>query len=67
MRSTDQPLELVPLLFVAKETSIPQAELKVQESESQRLKSELEQAERLELEAQVKEITRNPLPTGRNL
>lgn len=53
MRSTDQLLELVRFLRREKGTAISRSE--VQEAETQRLKTQLEQAERLASEAQVNE------------
>jgi nucleoprotein TPR len=53
MRSTDQLLELVRFLRREKEIAISRSE--VQEAETQRLKTQLEQAERLASEAQVNE------------
>lgn len=53
MRSTDQLLELVRFLRREKEIAISRSE--VQEAETQRLKTQLEQAERLANEAQVNE------------
>ncbi len=51
LRSSDQLLELVRFLRREKEIAISRAE--VQEAETQRLKTQLEQAERQAIEAQV--------------
>ena len=54
MRSTDQLLELVRFLRREKEIAISRSE--VQEAETQRLKTQLEQAERLANESQVNKL-----------
>jgi nucleoprotein TPR len=54
VRSTDQLLELVRFLRREKEIAISRSE--VQEAETQRLKTQLEQAERLANESQVNKL-----------